>query len=138
MSKERNIATIKKEIMDKLINNEEIYNYLTHFDRYDEEGYSIDKMYNNFIYDYDSSNKAGNYITVEVDERERIGCVNIGDKTYTVRIRMSLNYEENIDALSYIIADIVNKLYPGNRNYHNVSFRYSGNLGREIAFKING
>ncbi len=116
MANELSIENIKKEIMDKLLNSVQIINY---FKKYIEEGTPISKLYNNVIFDYDSSHAVGDYITVEVSKYDSHKVTN-NDETYRVTIKMGLKEEKDICAMSILITDIVNKIYPNRRRFSNV------------------
>ena len=105
-----------------MINNVDILQYLE-VERFINEGYTIQKLYNNIIYDYDAGN-LDNYISVEVSESEK----STGSKLYTVMLKMSLNNEERIDEMSSTITEIINKLYPSRRKFSNTPFRITDNF----------
>lgn len=119
MTKELSIKTIKKELMDALLNNMDVINY---FKEYIEKGTHISKLYNNFIFDYDLSRIVGDYIAVEVSEYDSPGATNIGDMEYMVTIKMGLKREEKVYDMSTVITGIVNKLYPDRKKFSNVPF----------------
>ena len=121
MTKELSIESIKKEIIDKLMNSMEVLKYLE-ADKRVAEGMKLNDLYNNGIFDYDSSCAWGNYITVEVAEYDSHRTVNTTDRTYVVIIKMGLKNEEDICTMSKVITDIVNKLYPDRRKFSNVPF----------------
>ena len=108
MTKELSIESIKKEIIDKLMNNMEVLKYLE-ADKRVAEGMKLNELCNVCIFDHDSSCACGNYITVEVAEYDTHRAVNTTDRTYGVTIKMGLKNEENICAMSKVITDIVNK-----------------------------
>lgn len=120
MQKELNIKNIKKEIVDKLMNNMEILQYLE-AETLINEGYTIPKLYNNLIYDYDVEGVNVNYISVEVAEADRTATIK--DKKYTVIIKMGLVDEEKVSDMSSIVTDIVEKLYPDREKFSNVAYR---------------
>lgn len=121
MAKELSIESIKKEIIEKLMNNMEVLKYLK-ADKKVADGVNLEKFYNNFIFDHDSSHAYGDYISVEVSEYDSHGAINIGDMVYMVTIKMGLKEEENVCAMSAVITDIVNKLYPDRKKFSNVPF----------------
>lgn len=121
MTKELSIESIKKEIIDKLINNMDLLKYLE-ADKKVSEGMKLNDLYNSCIFDYDSSCACGDYISVEVAEYDTPRAVNTTDRTYRVNIKMGLKNEENICAMSKVITDIVNKLYPCRKRFSNMPF----------------
>lgn len=121
MTKELSIESIKKEIINKLMNNMEVLKYLE-ADTKIAEGTRLEQFYNNYIFDYDLSYVSGDYITVEVSEYDSHRAINIGDMAYMVTIKMGLKKEENVCAMSIVITDIVNKLYPDRKKFSNVPF----------------
>lgn len=121
MTEELSIKNIKKKIVDRLINNLEILKYLE-AERIINEGYTIPKLYNALIYDYDIGN-VGNFISVEVAESDSPTRTAMGDMKYTVVIKMSLEDERKICDMSSIVADIVNELYPSRKRFSNVAYR---------------
>lgn len=122
MTNELSIKGIKKEIIDKLMNNMDVLNY---FKKYTAEGFTISKLYNNFIFDYDSSSVPEDYITVEVSEFD--SKVNATDKKYQVVIKMGLEKEENICDMASKIVEIIEELYPGKKRFSNVPFKTMDN-----------
>lgn len=149
MMKELNIESIKKEIIEKLMNNMDILNYLE-VGRLLNDGYKISQIYNNLIFDYDVSNKTGDYISVEVAEYE-YSQIEINDsRKYIVEIKIGLNNESNLDKITSVVKEIVSKIFPNRKNYCNVPFytKESGmnffnneitynKLNRIIRFEIN-
>ncbi|MDY4840657.1 MAG: hypothetical protein SO160_14170 [Lachnospiraceae bacterium] len=139
MSKELSIKTIKKELMDALLNDMDILNYVAK--RYVDDGLKISQIYNTAIFDYDTFNVGCDYITVEVGERDNFP---INNKTYKVAIKMGLSEEEFLTELSSLVTNIVNKLYPNRKRFCNMPFykekeagcaTYEG-LNRVITFSI--
>lgn len=123
MTKELSIKSIKKEIIDKLMNKMDILNY---FEKYTElEDLKISQLYNTFIYDYDSSSVPEDYITVEVSEFD--SKVNTTGKKYQVVIKMGLEKEENICDMASKIVEIIEELYPGKKRFSNVPFKTMDN-----------
>ncbi len=122
MERELSIKNIKTEIVEKIINNMEILQYLD-AEGLINEGYTIPKLYNNLIYDYDMECVGCNYISIEVAESDKSVVAKIGDKKYTVIIKMGLVDEEKVCDMSSVIADIVEKLYPDRKKFSNVAYR---------------
>lgn len=122
--KDLSIKSIKEEIVNKLLNNMDILQYLE-TESFLKEGYAITDLRNNLIYDYDMG-YGENYISVEVAEADLHTSTNAGKK-YIVVIKMNTRDEENVCDMSSVIADIVNKLYPGRRNFSNTSIRVNDN-----------
>lgn len=121
MTKELSIKSIKKDIIEKILNNMDVLKYLKAGQKV-TDGINFEKFYNNFIFDHDSSRACGDYISVEVSEYDSHRAINVGDRVYMVTIKMGLEEEENVCAMSAVITDIVNKLYPGRRRFSNVPF----------------
>ena len=124
MTNELSIKGIKKEIIDKLMNNMDVLNY---FKKYTAEGFTIQKLYDNFIFDYDSSAVPEDYITVEVLEFDSDFKVNTADKKYQVVIKMGLEKEENICDMAAKIVEIVEELYPDKKKFTNTIFKTMDN-----------
>jgi len=122
MTNELSIKSIKTEIVEKLINNMEILQY-PKAERLIDEGYTIPKLHNNLIYDYDMECVGYNYISVEVTESDKPTATKTGDKKYTVIIKMGLVDEEKVCDLSSVVTDIVDKLYPTRKRFNNVAYR---------------
>lgn len=115
--KEMSIESIKKELIDELVNNLDILNYL---EIYKDEYIRLSKIHNSYIYDYDNPNVTDNYITVDVAEYESTNTAIRDTKKYIVSIKMGLVHDYNLDKLSAIVKRIVLKLYPYIRTYKNV------------------
>lgn len=143
--KELSIETIKKELIDKFVNNMDILRYLEVERHNDVE---LSQVQNTFIYDYDKPNVAGNFITVDVAEYVS-SKVNIRDFTkYVVSIKIGLENENNLDNIATIIKKIVLNVYPYINKYNNVpiyvkkyGYAYSNErehneLNRMITFEI--
>ena len=124
MTNELSIKGIKKEIIDKLMNNMDVLNY---FKKYTAEGFTISKLYNNFIFDYDSSGVPEDYITVEVSELDSNIKATITDKKYVVVIKMSLEKEENVCDMASKIVEIIEELYPDKKKFTNTTFKTMDN-----------
>lgn len=119
--KELSIENIKKEIIEKLTNNMEVLKYLE-ADKLVAEGMKLNDLLNNVIFDHDSSRAFGNYITVEVTEYDSPRATNTTARTYKVVIKIGLKKEESVCALSNVVVDIINGLYPDRRRYSNTPF----------------
>ena len=125
MTKELSIESIKKEIIDKLMNNMDILNY---FKEYTEsKGFTISKLYDNFIFDYDSSSVPNDYITVEVSEFNSDRSINTTDKKYQVVIKMGLQKEKYVCDMATKIVDIIEELYPYKKKFSNTTFKTTDN-----------
>lgn len=118
------IKSIKEEIVNKLLNNMEILQYLE-TESFLKEGYTITNLRNNLIYDYDMGYRE-NCISVEVAEADLHTSTNEGKK-YMVVIKIGTRNEEKVCDMSSVVADIVNKLYPDRRNFSNTSIRVKDN-----------
>ena len=143
--KELSIETIKKELIDKFVNNMDILRYLE-VERHNDV--KLSQVQNTFIYDYDKPNATGNFITVDVAEYVS-SRVNIRDFVkYVVSIKIELERENNLDNIAAIIKKIVLNVYPYIKKYNNVpiyvkkySYAYSNEsehneLNRMITFEI--
>ena len=139
MTEELSIENIKKELIDKLLNNMDILKYLN-AEMLLKEGYKISNLYNNLIYDYDVPDIEGKYIAVEVAEY-----INASIQKYAVSIKMGLVDKEYLDSLASVVKKIITELYPHKKRFSNVPFhtkRYGYNndihheLNREITFEI--
>ena len=144
MTKELSIENIKKEIIDKLMNNMDILKYLN-AERLLNEGYKISNLYNNLIYDYDIPDIEGNYIAVEVAEYTKVLNTNALNQEYTVSIKMGLIDKKYLDSLASVVKKIITELYPHNKRFSNVPlhtkrYGYNNNihheLNRVITFEI--
>lgn len=144
MTKELSIEKIKKELIDKLLNNMDILKYLN-AERLLNEGYKISNLHNNLIYDYDIPDIEGNYIAVEVAEYTNTLNTNASNQKYTVSIKMGLVDRECLDSLAAVVKNIITELYPHKKRFSNVPFytkRYGYNnkihheLNRVITFEI--
>ncbi|MBQ6995586.1 MAG: hypothetical protein IJN64_14035 [Lachnospiraceae bacterium] len=122
MVKELSIESIKKDIIDKLMNNMDILKYLE-AERRVAEGTRLEEFFNRFIYDHDTTCAGANYISVEVAEHDGSCITRVGDKKYVVTIKMGLEWEENVCALASVVAGIIDKLYPNRRKFSNVPFK---------------
>lgn len=143
--KELSIETIKKELIDKFVNNMDILRYLE-VERHNDV--KLSQVHNTFIYDYDKPNVTGNFITVDVAEYVS-SRVNIRDFVkYVVSIKIGLENENNLDNIATIIKKIVLNVYPYIKKYNNVpiyvkkyGYAYSNErehneLNRMITFEI--
>lgn len=144
-TKKLSIETIKKEIIDKLVSNYKVLEYLLQEIRENDENYNITHICRDFIFDYDSCNNKGSYIAVEVAERER----KIYNKKYVVSIKLGLRYKENLDKFASLVKVIVSELYPNryelsdvpfytksyDTTYHGYEHEYN-ELNRLITFEI--
>jgi len=123
MTKELSIATIKKELMDALLNNMDILKYLQ-VEKYLDRGIKMTNIYNTLIFDYDASNINGDYIAVDVAEHEYSPLANAGHD-FIVIIKMGLVSEKDLDKMSEIVKDIITKLYPNRERYSNIPIKMS-------------
>ena len=117
-TKKLSIETIKKEIIDKLVSNYKVLEYLLQEIRENDENYNITHICGDFIFDYDSGTNKGSYIAVEVAECER----KIDDKKYVVSIKLGLRYKENLDKFASLVKDIVSELYPNRHELSDIPF----------------
>ncbi len=115
--RELSIENIKKDIIDKLMNNMEILKYLE-AERRVAEGTRLEQFFNRFIFDHDTTYAGGNYISVEVSEFDTPY-----SEKYVVTIKMGLEREENVCPLASVVAGIIDKLYPNKEKFSNAPFR---------------
>ena len=146
MTKELSIESIKKELIDKFVNNMEILRYL---EIEKQDCVKLSEVQNTFIYNYDNPNVTGNFITVDVAEHVSFQ-VNIRDSVkYIVSIKIGLEHANNLDKIVAVIKKIVLELYPFIKVYNNVpvyvkkyGYTYSSDchehneLNRVITFEI--
>ena len=143
--KELSIETIKKELIDKFVNNMDILRYLE-VERHNDV--KLSQVQNTFIYDYDKPNATGNFITVDVAEYVS-SRANIRDFVkYVVSIKIGLEQKSKLDSMAAIIKGIVLNVYPYIKKYNNVpiyvkkyGYAYSNEcehneLNRMITFEI--
>lgn len=115
--KELSIESIKKELIDKLVNNMDILRYL---EVEKQDGVKLSQVQNTFIYDYDKPNVTGNFITVDVAEYVS-SKTNIRDFVkYIASIKIGLQHANNLDSMAAIIKEIVLNTYPYIKKYNNV------------------
>ena len=95
MDKKLSITTIKNDIVDELLNNEDILNYLRVKDFYPEVVEECG-IRNEFVYDYGADPNWNDYITVDVSEFELDikACSSDTERKYAVTIKMGLEEEE--------------------------------------------
>jgi hypothetical protein len=136
MTKELSIETIKEELIDKLMNDEEVLKYLE-ADKWmkDKNTNKIEDIYNALIFNYRASGWFDdNYIFVEINEQENYKYTSGKTILYTVMIGFSLMHKENLDKLSTIIKKIVCETYGDlKKQYSNIA--YDGCM-RVISFNI--
>lgn len=115
--KELSIESIKKELIDKFVNNMDILRYL---EVEKQDGVKLSQVQSTFIYNYDKPNVTGNFITVDVEEYVS-SRANIRDFVkYVVSIKIGLEHAHNLDNMASIIKEIVLKAYPDIKKYNNV------------------
>lgn len=128
MTKELSIENIKKELIDKISNNEEVleifrkHEYSKYKDKYIKE-YGDSYIKDNYIFDHHVSDLA-DYISVEVDENEYSTYGNGKKeirKSYNISIWVSLTNTSELDRVSVLLGDIATELYPDRYNYGNRS-----------------
>lgn len=127
MTKELSIENIKKELIDKISNNEEVLEIFENYCR--EHGasssmreYGTKGIKDNFIFDHYVFDNHTDFISVEVDKTEYTAYGNNEKKLkarYAVSIMMSLTNTSELDRLSMLIEAIVTELYPNRCNYSN-------------------
>ncbi|MCF2642216.1 hypothetical protein I6E50_07335 [Roseburia hominis] len=122
MTKELSIKSIKENIVDKLLNNMDVLNYLEAKEFMEGTHLKISELRNNLIFDHDSSHAYDNYIAVDVSENEYSPLANAGHD-FTVIIKMGLRQESNIDKMSETIKDIITKIYPDRNRYSNIPIK---------------
>lgn len=144
--KELSIESIKKELIDKFVNNMDILRYLE-VERHNDV--KLSQVKDAFVYDYDNPNVTGDFITVDVAENI-FSKANIRDSVkYVVSIKIGLGCAYNLDKIAAIIKEIVFKEYPHIKRYSNVpiyvkkcgydflnSYHEYNELNRMITFEI--
>lgn len=125
MTKELSIKSIKKELIDKLINNIEILRYLD-AEKLCKEGMKLENFYNQIIFDYDRDVNC-DYISVEVSEVDLTTASKIGDKKYIVTIKTCLKHEKYLCEMTDIVSGIVEELYPERKRFSNTPYRVINN-----------
>lgn len=129
-----NIELIKKNIVERLMNNVDVLKYLE-ADEFlkNYKNPKIDKIYETIIFDYDNHSRfiGNNFITIDVAEYEKSIYCNV--IKYVVSIRIGLEHHENLDKLASAIKDIISKLYPHKTEYSNTPC----NSERYITFEID-
>lgn len=137
MEKELSIETIKKEIIDRMINNVEVLKYLN-ADKFIGKDGKLSDIYNALIFDYDSGNNNGSYIAVEVAEHEVHDNIKYRAKKYIVSIKLGLEHKKNLDKFASLIKDIVSELFPGRHGLSDVPFytkEYSRFIGSDFEYQ---
>lgn len=142
MTKELSIKTIKKELIDRILNTVEVLKYLN-TDRVTNNGKDdkLSDVYNTIVFDYDSGNNSGDFIAIEVGEHKDFSMGTNNGYSYTVSIKIGLVQKKDLDRLAAVIKDIISDLYLNAKKYRNIPF-YSkswngGNdLNRLITFEI--
>lgn len=149
MTKELSIENIKKELIDKISNNEEVLEIFRKHEYSKDDGkclreYGDSFIKDNYIFNYEVSNIV-DFISVEVDENERYVVERSGYETwYVVTIAMALTNASELDRLSMLLRSIVTELYPDKRDYSNIAslIKIRGGIGdfiqpiRKIMFTI--
>lgn len=149
MTKELSIENIKKELIDKISNNEEVLEIFRKHEYSKDEGkclreYGDSFIKENYIFNHEISDLA-DFISVEVDENEHYVCERSGYETwYVVTIAMALTNASELDRLSMLLRSIVTELYPNKCDYSNIAslIKIRGGFGdfiqpiRKIMFTI--
>lgn len=134
MTKELSIENIKKELIDKISNNEEVLEYFKNNDNVKRSGMDV----RDFVKEYVIFNNAvaalneyhENFIAIEVGEHERyIYTKDAGGKKnikpyYSVIITIAYKDDSLVDKLSVLIGKIVTESYPNRYDYDNLSYGY--------------
>ena len=114
------IESIKKELVDKFMNNVEILNYLNANEWLEKNSHlQIKDLYNTLIYGYGiMENGIYSFVSVEVDESNIYNYTDGVHKLYTVSIVMGTR-KEHLDKIASVITSIVLEAFPYMKNYSN-------------------
>lgn len=129
MTKELSIENIKKELINKISNNEEVLEIFRKCEYSKDDGkclkeYGDSFIKDNYIFNHHVSDLA-DFISVEVNEIEypvygnSKKCFKI---CYGVSIVMAFTNTIELDRTSILLGDIVTELYPERYNYSNRSY----------------
>lgn len=141
MQNSLSIESIKETLIDRLMNNVEVLEYLE-ADEFMKnfDNIQIKDLYNELIYGYGKTEGCKNWISVEVNEHSlnryyRMGnsSENIDNKHYEIIIILRTN-NKYLDKLASVIKEICLKEYPNLRNYNN-TYDYE-RYNRVISFCI--
>lgn len=128
MTKELSIENIKKELIDKISNNEEVLEYFE--EHYRENGandilirYGRKVIKDNFIFAHDMSvSNMDMFISVEVNEEEIYTLTTSGREVktlYKVNIMVALENDNDLDKMAMLLGKIATELYPDRCDYKN-------------------
>ncbi len=128
MTKELSIEKIKKELIDKILNNSDILGVFRKHEYSKDEGkilreYGDSFIKDNYIFNHHVLDLA-DYISVEVNENEYSIYGNSKKeirKSYNVSILVSLTDTSELDRVFVLLGDIATELYPDRYNYGNHS-----------------
>lgn len=132
MSKKLSIGTIKKELMDAMVNNVNIINsFGKHEDIKKTSDYINRNIFSNLNIDESFTSEAS-YISFDVSyERKSYGI------TIIVRVYRGLRDNNRVDVICDAITDIVNELYPYHTSFINMPIRNDRNyIERQIHFLV--
>lgn len=129
MLKELSIENIKKELIDKISNNEEVLEIFRKREYSKDEGkclreYGDSFIKDNYIFNYHVPDDFDKYIFVEANEFEYPIYGNSKKeirKSYSVDIMVEITDISELDKLSILLGDIATELYPNRYNYTNQS-----------------
>lgn len=133
------IESIKKTLIDRLMNNVEVLEYLEADEFMKKfDNIQIKDLYNELIYGYGKTEGSNNFISVEVNERNEskyeYKTDNITNQRYYVITIIMRTKHECLDKLASVIKDISLKEYPCVFNFSNV-YDYE-RYNRVISFYI--
>lgn len=154
MTKELSIENIKKELIDKISNNEEVLEY---FENHYHKNVANDilKQYgikaimkDIFIFAHDiSASNMDMFISVEANEEEVYTLTTSGREAktlYKVNIMVALENNYDLDKMSVLLGQIATELYPDRYDYknsvYNIEHSYpygSKQLVRVVQFRVD-
>ena len=115
MTKELSIENIKKELIDKISNNEEVLEYFE--EHYRENGandilkrYGTKVIKDNFIFAHDMSVSNMDMFTTSGREVKTL---------YKVNIMVALEKDNDLDKMAMLLGKIATELYPDRCDYKN-------------------
>lgn len=125
MSKKLSIKDIKKEIIDKLLDN----TYIVSLFNLQEHGFkSISELKDAYVFDYARIEPYSDFISVDVSKIKtpnRTMVASNASSSFDVSIifgldRVTKKNENRLDNISEVIEGIIQELYPCNKNYRDV------------------
>lgn len=141
MQNNLSIESIKETLIDRLMNNVEVLEYLEADEFMKKfDNIQIKDLYNELIYGYGKTEGCKNWISVEVNEcsstryyREKNNSVTFDTNYYEPTIIVRTNHKY-LDKLTSVIKEICFKEYPYLYNYRN-TYDYE-RYNRVISFMV--